>query len=111
MEEEHKKANPLEGEASTKGVKKFQVARELPTQRITTVKFDSSNYLTWSKSILIYIEGKGKENYLTMEIEKPNKKDNKYKKWKTENAMVKGWLLGSMKPEINDHYLFLETAH
>lgn len=22
-----------------------------------------------------------------------------------------GWLLGSMKPEINDHYLFLEIAH
>lgn len=25
--------------------------------------------------------------------------------------MVKRWLLGSMKPEICDHYLFLDTAH
>lgn len=25
--------------------------------------------------------------------------------------MVKGWLLGLMKPEISNHYLFLDTAH
>lgn len=45
------------------------------------------------------------------EVEKPDKKDPKYRRWKTENAMVKGWLLDSMKPKISDHYLFLETAY
>lgn len=25
--------------------------------------------------------------------------------------MVMGWLLSSMKPEIGDHYLFLQIAH
>lgn len=56
--------------------------------------------------MLINIEGKDKEDYLTGEVEKPDKKDPKYRRWKIENAMVKGWLLGTMKPEISDRYLF-----
>lgn len=59
--------------------------------------------------LLIYIEGKDKEDYLTGEVDQPNKKDPKYRRWKTEN--VKGWLLGSIKSEISDHYLFLETSY
>lgn len=78
---------------------------------MTTVKFDGSNYLTWSKSVLIFFQGNDKEGYLTSEIDVPPKDDPHYRKWKTENAMVMGWLLNSMKLEINYHYLFLETAH
>lgn len=79
--------------------------------QINTVKFVGSNYLAWFKSILIYIQDKYKEEYLTGEVEIPPKGDPRYRKWKTENATVMGWLLGSMKPEISDHYLFLEIAH
>lgn len=112
MVEDHQKSNPPPiGETNTKEVETFPVAEELTTQQITTVKFDGNNYLTWSTSVLIYIEGKGKEDYLTGEVEKPDKKKKpKYKRWKTENAMVKGWLLVSMKSEISNHYLVLETA-
>lgn len=78
---------------------------------ITTVKFDSSNYLAWSKVVLIFIQGKDKEDYLTGEIDVPTSGDPKYKKWKKENALVMGWLLNSIKPEISGHYLFLDIAH
>lgn len=50
------------------------------------------------------------KDYLTGEVEKPDKTNPKYRHWKIENTMVKGWLLGSMKPKISDHYLILETA-
>lgn len=36
--------------------------------------------------------------------------DLKYRKGKTENAIVMSCLLHSMKPEINRHYLLLKTA-
>lgn len=78
---------------------------------ITTIKFDGTNYLTWSKSVLIHIEGRDKEEYQTKDAKKLLREDPKYGKWKTKNAMVKGWLLGFKKPEISDHYLFLDTAH
>lgn len=57
---------------------------------ITTIKFDGSNYLTWSKSVLIYVQGKDKEEYLTSEMKIPDKSDSKYRNWKTENDMVMG---------------------
>lgn len=79
--------------------------------QVVTVKFDGSNYLTWSKSVLIFVQGKDKEDYLTGEIEASTKNDPCYRKWKTENAMVMGWLINSMKPEISDYYMLLKTAH
>lgn len=84
---------------------------ETPNSMITTIKFDGTNYLTWSKSVLIHVEDKDKEEYLTGEAKKPPREDPKYSKWKTKNVMFKGWLLGSMKPKISDHYLFLDIAH
>lgn len=89
----------------------IQVVSDPSQEQATTVKFDSNNYLTWSKSVLIYIQGKYNEDYLTGEVEVPLKSDTRYRKWKIENAMVVGWLLNSMKVEINEHYLFFEIAH
>lgn len=86
------------------------VVTESPNTLITTVKFNGSNYLTWSKSVLIHVQGRDKEDYLTGEAKKPPKDDPKFRKWKTENALVIGWLLGSMTPEIRDHYLFLKNS-
>lgn len=79
--EDHKKSKPQSvSKTSTKEVEVFPVARELIAQQITTVKFDGSNYLTWSKSVLIYIESKDIEYYLMREVEKPDKKNPKYQR-------------------------------
>lgn len=59
--------------------------------------------------MLIYIKGKDKEDYLTGAIKPSTIDDPKYQKWKTENALVMGWLLNSMKLEVSGHYLFLDT--
>lgn len=62
-----------------------------PSQiQITNVKFNVSHYLTWSKSVLIYVQGKDKEEYLTREIEMPLKSDTRSRRWKMENATLTG---------------------
>lgn len=63
------------------------------------------------KPFLFLFKEKDKEEYLTGEIDVPTSGDPKYRKWKIENALVMGWLLNSMKPEISGHYLFLDIAH
>lgn len=65
-----------------------------------------------SKSVLIHIEGRDKDEYLTGDVKKPPRENPKYRKWKTENAMVKGWLLSSMK-QIWDSLtkVYLEVGH
>lgn len=55
---------------------------------ITSHKLNGHNFLRWSQSVLMYISGKGKDNYLTGEIHIPAETDAKYRTWKTENHMV-----------------------
>lgn len=73
---------------------------DIPNAKITTVKFDGTNYLAWSQSTLLYISGKDKENYILVEIVIPSVTDSKYRKWKTDNATVMSWFLHSMKSEL-----------
>lgn len=88
MLEESLKSAPTMGEPSKKDVLSFQITGDSILPQITTVKFDGSNYLTWSKSILIYVQGKDNEDYLTGKVERPKKNDPRYWKWKIENAMM-----------------------
>lgn len=60
MAEDLPKSSSLVSETSSKEVASFPVVGDL-TQQITTIKFDGSNYLTWLKSVLTYIEGKDKK--------------------------------------------------
>lgn len=53
------------------GGSNFQVLGNQSQVQITTVKLDGSNYLTWSKSMLIYIKRKDREDYLIGEVEIP----------------------------------------
>lgn len=46
----------------------------------TTVKFDGTNYLTWSRSIIIHIQDRDKEDYLASEAKQSSKDDPKYRK-------------------------------
>jgi len=67
-------SSPHKREMGTHGV----VVTEFPNTPITTVKFDGTNYLTWSKSIIIHVQGKDKEDYLTGEAKKPSKDNPRF---------------------------------
>lgn len=111
LEEESRTSDQTVGDSTNKEMSIIQIVRDTSQPQIISVKFDGSNYLTWSKSVLIYIQGKDKEEYLTGEVVVPPWTDSCYWKWKIENAIVMSWLLNSMKPKISNHFLFLETTH
>ena len=69
---------------------------------ITGHKLNGHNYLQWSQSVMMFICGKGKDEYLTGEITIPGNGDPKYRKWKTENHMIMSWLINSMNNEIGE---------
>lgn len=78
--------------------------------QITGHKLNGNNYLQWSQSVLMYICGKGKDDYLTGEVVPPKAEDPKYKTWKIENNMVMSWLVNSMTNEIGENFLLYGTA-
>ncbi|KAF7808202.1 Retrovirus-related Pol polyprotein from transposon TNT 1-94 [Senna tora] len=72
-------------------------------------KLTGQNYLHWSRSMIMFITGKGKEDYLTNST-KPQPDDPKFKTWNAENQMVMSWLINSMDLEIGQDFMFFATA-
>ena len=80
------------------------------TSLITGHKLNGHNYLQWSQSVMMFICGRGKDDYLIGETTAPKKDDPKFKSWKSENNMVMLWLINSMTNDIGKNYLLYTTA-
>ena len=83
---------------------------ESSVQPITRHKLNGQNYLQWSQSIMLFICGKGKDDYLTGAVTTPSTEDSKYKVWKAENSMVMSWLVNSMSNDIGLDFMYYDTA-
>ncbi|RVW95017.1 Retrovirus-related Pol polyprotein from transposon TNT 1-94 [Vitis vinifera] len=68
---------------------------------ITAHKLNGQNYLQWSQSILMFIRGKEKDDYITGASAAPETTASTYKKWIAENNMVMSWLVNSMTADID----------
>ncbi|RVW88523.1 Retrovirus-related Pol polyprotein from transposon TNT 1-94 [Vitis vinifera] len=77
---------------------------------ITGHKLNGHNYLQWSQSVLLFICGKGKDEYLTGEAVMPETTEPGFRKWKIENSMIMSWLINSMNNDIGEIFLLFGTA-
>ncbi|KAM7461081.1 hypothetical protein LguiA_029202 [Lonicera macranthoides] len=77
---------------------------------ITGHKLNGQNFLQWSQSVMMFICGKGKDDYLTGAAVPPTKEDPKFKGWKAKNNMVMSWLINSMNNDIGENFLLYETT-
>ncbi|KAL5810881.1 hypothetical protein ACOSQ4_027449 [Xanthoceras sorbifolium] len=64
------------------------------------IKLDGSKYHLWSKFVEIFVAGKDKYGFLTGESVKPATTSPTYRRCLADNALVQGWLLGSMTSKI-----------
>ncbi|KAI5328759.1 hypothetical protein L3X38_028156 [Prunus dulcis] len=74
------------------------------------VKLNGTNYSVRSQLLELHVAGKGKYGYLTGAFAAPALADSNYNKWYAENAIVKGWLIQSMEPDIMQIFLPHKTA-
>ncbi|XP_073033006.1 uncharacterized protein [Primulina eburnea] len=79
--------------------------------QITTIKLNGDNFLRWSRSVRMYIRGRGKTGYLTGDKKAPSEDDPMYATWDAENSMVMTWLVNSMEEEIGANYMCFPTAY
>ena len=59
---------------------------------------------------MMYVCGKGKDEYLTSEVAIPEKTDPKFRVWKTKNHIVMSWLINSMNTDIWENFLLYGTT-
>ena len=74
------------------------------------IKFDGSNYALWSQIVEMYISGKDKLGYINGDFPQPPPTDPSFRKWRTDNAIVKGWLITSMDPSLFGNFIRFPTA-
>lgn len=82
----------------------------IPITPITGHKLNGHNYNQWSHSVMIFVTGEGKEEYLTGATQPPVQDSANYRTWKTENNMVMSWLLNSMTNETGENFMYYKTA-
>ncbi|KAI4351753.1 hypothetical protein L6164_006075 [Bauhinia variegata] len=54
------------------------------------IKLDDTNYGLWSQVVEMYISGRDKWGYINGDLPQPPETDPNFRKWRTENAVVKG---------------------
>ncbi|GMN60843.1 hypothetical protein TIFTF001_029932 [Ficus carica] len=78
--------------------------------QITTHKLNGTNFLKWSRSVLMVVRGKGKLGYLDGTIAKPNTIDPSYPTWEAHDLIVMAWLIHPMEDSIVNTYILFPTA-
>ena len=56
------------------------------------------------------MSGKDKLGYITGDSPQPLETDPLFRKWRTENAIVKGWLINSMDPSLIGNFIRFLTS-
>ena len=74
------------------------------------IKLDGSNYALWSQVVEMYISGKDKLGYINGEFPQPPSTDTTFRKWRTDNAIVKGWLISSMDSSLIGNFIRFPMA-
>ena len=70
-----------------------------------SIKLGGSNYALWSQVVEMYISGKDKLGYINGDFPQPVETDPSFRRWRTENAIVKGWLINSMDPSLIANFI------
>ncbi|KAA8535471.1 hypothetical protein F0562_030474 [Nyssa sinensis] len=83
---------------------------ETPHLPITAHKLNGQNYLQWSQSILMFIRGKEKDDYIIGASVAPEPTVPTHKRWIAENNMVMSWLVNSMTTDIGENFLSFDTV-
>ncbi|GFY99647.1 hypothetical protein Acr_13g0010470 [Actinidia rufa] len=84
----------------------FSLSQHTPGARITCELLNGKNFAAWSRSVRLFLGGKGKSGWLLGTITKPNATDPKFVQWEIDNCTILGWLFNSMEPRIYHVFMY-----
>jgi hypothetical protein len=74
------------------------------------IKLDGINYALCSQIVEMFISGKDKLGYINGDCSQPEPNDPSFRRWRTKNSDVKGWLIGQMNPSLVSNFIRFPTA-
>ena len=75
---------------------------------MTLVKLNGTNYVLWSRSVQVFLKGKGLKKYLV--DPKPKEGTAGCDEWEQTDAQIISLLLNSNEANISSTLLYLDTA-
>ncbi|KAK3043583.1 hypothetical protein RJ639_002162 [Escallonia herrerae] len=75
-----------------------------------SIKLDDTNYGLWFLVVEMYISGKDKLGYINGDLPQPQETNPSFRKWMTENTVVKSWLINSVIPKLISNYIRFPTV-
>ncbi|KAJ0098587.1 hypothetical protein Patl1_19941 [Pistacia atlantica] len=81
-----------------------------PSAASIGIKLNETNYALWSQVVKMYISGNDKLGYINGDILQPSSTNPTFFKWRTDNTIVKGWLINSMDPSLIGNFIRFPTA-
>ncbi|KAL0458804.1 UNVERIFIED_CONTAM: hypothetical protein Slati_0507600 [Sesamum latifolium] len=71
---------------------------------------NGNNWLTWSRSVRIALEGKDKLGFIDQSTVKPVEGSAEFKQWRIAYSLVRTWILSTMSKEIVTAFLYASSA-
>ncbi|KAL0319663.1 UNVERIFIED_CONTAM: hypothetical protein Sradi_5227800 [Sesamum radiatum] len=75
-----------------------------------SVPFNGTNWLTWSRSVRIALQGKDKLGFIDGSCGKPTEDSIELKQWKITDSLVRTWILRTMTKDIMNAFLYAALA-
>ncbi|XP_020221466.1 uncharacterized protein LOC109804103 [Cajanus cajan] len=83
---------------------------ENPAMALVSPSLDSTNYHSWSRSMLTALSAKNKLEFIDGSVPQPLPSDRSYGAWKRCNNMVVSWLVHSVSSSIRQSILWMDQA-
>ena len=71
---------------------------------------DSTNYHSWSKSMLTTLSAKNESQFFIGSTKRPKKENSFFNVWQRCNDMVVSWIVHSVSPNIRQSILWMEDT-
>uniref|UniRef100_A0A2N9IGT2 Integrase catalytic domain-containing protein n=1 Tax=Fagus sylvatica TaxID=28930 RepID=A0A2N9IGT2_FAGSY len=89
----------------------MSLSHHAPAQRITSALLNGRNFAAWSRSLRLYLGGKGKSGWLLGIEKQPAASDAKRIQWDMDNCTILGWMFNSMNERIYNTFMYHDTVN
>ena len=87
------------------------LSQHAPAQGITSVLLNGRNFAAWSRSLRLYLGGKGKFGWLWGTEKQPIVGHVKRTQWDMDNYTILGWLFNYMEERIYNTFMYHDLVY
>ncbi|WCJ28653.1 Retrovirus-related Pol polyprotein from transposon RE1 [Euphorbia peplus] len=81
-----------------------------PSLMLVSTVMDGSNYLPWSRSMMLAINAKRKTNFILKDEKPLNVESEEYYKWKEIDDLVFSWLLNALTKDLGSVFMYASSS-